>query len=735
MSEYPEQAPDQGLDTGLIALVMVARYHQVAADPDQIKHHFGTRGQPFSENDLVRAARHLGLKARAFGADWARLSKVALPAIAQAGDGNYFIVAALAEDKALIQKPGESQASTLSCEELEALWSGRLLLVTRRSRLSGTAQAFNIAWFARALAKYRRLLTDVIVASFFVQLFGLITPLFFQVVIDKVLVHKSLDTLDVLAIGLLVISVFDVVLNGLRNYVFSHTTNRVDVTLGAQLYDHLVHLPLPYFIARRVGTTVARVHELDSIRNFITSSALTLVIDLFFTIVFFAVMCLYSLKLTLIVAGSIPCYILLSAFVTPVLRRRLDEKFMRGAESQAFLTESVAGIETVKAMAVEPQMQRRWEERLAAYVSAAFKANNLGNVAGQTAQLINKVVTVLILWIGARAVIHNDLSVGELIAFNMIAGRVSAPILRLVHLWQDFQQARISVARLGDILNTPREPGHNPNRTTLSEVEGHVRLDQVTFRYGPDQPPVLKGLSIDVAPGEVIGIVGRSGSGKSTLTKLIQRLYLPETGRVMVDGIDLAQMAPAWLRRQVGVVLQENRLFNASIRDNIALADPGLPMDAVIRAARLAGAHEFIVQLPEGYDTMVGEQGASLSGGQRQRIAIARALISNPRILILDEATSALDYESERIIQDNMRAICQNRTVFIIAHRLSTVREADRILVMDQGQVVEQGDHHDLLRQNGYYAKLHHYQSDVPPIRARGRGTPEPVGQTQGGLI
>lgn len=735
MTEYSAGQATGRPDTGIAALVMVARYHQMAADPDQIHHHFGTHGHHLREADIIRAGRHLGLKAKAFTAGWAKLAKVALPAIVQANGGSYFILAAIAEDKALVQVPGRPQAETLSREAFEARWTGRLVLLTRRSKLPGSDKGFSIAWFAKALLKYRKLLRDVIVASFFVQLFALITPLFFQVVIDKVLVHKGIDTLDVLAIGLLVISVFDVVLNGLRNYVFSHTTNRVDVSLGAQLYDHLVHLPLPYFIARRVGTTVARVHELDSIRNFITSSALTLVIDLFFTLVFFSVMCLYSLKLTLIVAGSIPCYILLSAFVTPVLRRRLDEKFMRGAESQAFLTESVAGIETVKAMAVEPQMQRRWEERLAAYVSAAFKANNLGNVSGQTAQLINKVVTVLILWIGARAVIHNDLSVGELIAFNMIAGRVSAPILRLVHLWQDFQQARISVARLGDILNTPREPGHNPNRTTLPEVEGHVCLDQVTFRYGPDQSPVLKGLSVNVAPGEVIGIVGRSGSGKSTLAKLIQRLYLPETGRVMVDGTDLAQMEPAWLRRQVGVVLQENRLFNASIRDNIALADPGLPMDSVIRAAKLAGAHEFIVQLSEGYDTTVGEQGASLSGGQRQRIAIARALISNPRILILDEATSALDYESERIIQDNMRSICHNRTVFIIAHRLSTVRGADRILVMEQGQVVEQGDHHDLLSQNGYYAKLHKYQGDVPPIRAKEQRAPELMGQAQGGLV
>ena len=547
----------------------------------------------------------------------------------------------------------------------------------------------------------------MLLASFFLQLFALITPLFFQVVIDKVLVHRGMTTLDVLAIGLLAVSVFEVVLGGLRTCLFSHTTNRIDVSLDARLFDHLLRLPLGYFQARRVGDSVARVRELETIRDFITGSGLTVVIDLFFTLVFFVVMYSYSPTLIWVVLGAIPFYLLLSLFVTPILRSRLNEKFARGAENQAFLVESVSSVETLKAMAVEPQMQRRWEEQLAAYVSASFRAANLGNIAGQSAGLINKVTTVLILWIGATLVMKNELSVGQLIAFNMLAGRVSGPILRLVQLWQDFQQAGI----LGDILNTPPEPGYNPGRATLPALKGAVHFEQVAFRYGPDRPRVLDGIELQIEPGEVIGIVGRSGSGKSTLTKLIQRLYVPEAGRLLIDGVDLALVEPAWLRRQVGVVLQENRLFNRTVRENIALADPAMPMERVVAAAQEAGAHAFILELPEGYDTLVGEQGSSLSGGQRQRIAIARALVTNPRILIFDEATSALDYESEHIIQQNMRQICKERTVFIIAHRLSAVRDANRIIVIDKGRIVEQGSHQQLLQQAGIYAQLHAHQS------------------------
>lgn len=697
-------------DTGLACLVIISSVYGLPADASQLRHQYGISGKKFTLGEIIRSAKSLGLKAKEITSDWSRLIKTQLPAIARHNDGHFFIITKVKEEQALVHDPLEGRPVIVDADQLRKNWDGRLILITKRAGILGEIRKFDFSWFVPFILKYRKLLGEVLLASFFIQLFALVTPLFFQVVIDKVLVHRGLTTLDVLAVGLLVVYIFDVVLNGLRNYVFTHTTNRIDVALGADLFRHLLRLPLNYFEVRRVGDTVARVRELDSIRNFITGSAVTLVIDLFFTVIFFGVMYLYSPTLTYIVLATIPFYVLLAFFVTPILRARLHEKFNRSAENQAFLVESINGIETLKASAVEPQSQRRWEEQLAAYVRSSFKATNLGNIAGQVASFINKLTILLILWIGARLVINGELSVGQLVAFNMLAARISGPILRLVQLWQDFQQAGISVQRLGDILNVKPEPAHSPGRASLPRVEGRVSFENVTFRYRPDGPEVLRDVTFQVKPGDVIGIVGRSGSGKSTLAKLVQRLYVPERGRALVDGVDLAIVDTVWLRHNIGVVLQENFLFNRSVRENIALADPAMPMERVIYAAKLAGAHDFILELPEGYDTIVGEHGCNLSGGQRQRIAIARALITNPRILIFDEATSALDYESEYIIHQNMRYICKDRTVFIIAHRLSAVRNANRILVIEKGQIVESGTHWDLMENNGYYARLYSHQ-------------------------
>lgn len=716
-----EEPPAQNIDTGLACLVMMARLHGLAADADQLQHEFAPAGGPFATTDILLAAKQLDLQVKVVKVDAARLAKTPLPAIAvgrnAAGQTEFFILARVDYNAegvhVLIQSPAVGRPESLLLSELQARWTNELILFTSRASIAGELTKFDFTWFIPAIVKYRKLLGQVLLVSFVLQLFALITPLFFQVVMDKVLVHRGFTTLDVIAVGLTVVVVFEVSLTALRSFVFAHTTSRIDVELGARLFRHLLTLPLTYFQARRVGDSVARVRELENIRSFLTGNAITLVLDLLFSVVFIAVMLTYSGWLTLIVVVSLPCYVILSALFTPVLRVRLNEKFNRGAENQAFLVETISGIDTVKAMAVEPHWTRKWDNQLAAYISSSFRTATIGTLANSGVSLISKLVTVATMYVGARLVIDNQLSVGQLIAFNMLASQVAQPVMRLAQLWTDFQQTGISVQRLGDILNTRTEVAGN--KSALPPLAGRITLDEVVFRYRPDGPEVLKNISLNIAAGEVIGIVGRSGSGKSTLTKLVQRLYVPERGRVMVDGMDLALADSSSLRRQIGVVLQENVLFARSIRDNIALADPGAPLEAVVQAAKLAGAHEFILELPEAYDTMVGEHGCTLSGGQRQRIAIARALISNPRVLIFDEATSALDYESERIIQDNMKAICKGRTVIIIAHRLSAVRDANRIVVMERGQIVEVGAHAELLKHRvsgeaGHYARLHQLQ-------------------------
>jgi ATP-binding cassette, subfamily B, bacterial HlyB/CyaB len=694
-------------DSGLACLVIIAHFHGIPADPRQLQHQSGhsARAAPLSETELLLAAKSLGLKVRVVELQVERFGDAPLPALMLDRNGQHFILARASSDgKALVQEGNAKHPAVLQQAEVMHRSQGRAILFASRASLAGDLMRFDFSWFIPAIVKYRRFLLEVLSLSVVLQLFGLVSPLMFQVVMDKVLVNRAFDTLSVVCIALLISSVCEVALTGLRNYVLAHTTNRIDVELGARLFRHLLALPLGYFAARRVGDTVARVRELESIRNFLTGQALTSVIDLVFSLLFLAVMCLYSLSLTLVVVISLPVYAAISAVLNPIFRSRLNQKFARGSDNQSLLVETISGIETVKAMAVEPQFTNRWDQQLAAYVAAGFRVATLGNVGQQLIQLTGKLVTVATLFLGAKLVIDGKLTVGQLVAFNMMSQRVSTPVLRLAQLWQDFQQVGISLQRLGDILNTRTELPQS--RYALPQMAGGIQFDDVGFRYKLDGPLVLSEVSFTVAPGQVIGIVGRSGSGKSTLTKLLQRLYLPENGRISIDGHDLALAEPAWLRRQIGVVLQENRLFNRSIRDNIALTDPGAPLDAIIHAARLAGIHDVITELPQGYDTPVGENGVGLSGGQKQRVAIARALLGNPRILVFDEATSALDYETERIIQDNMLMISSGRTVIIVAHRLSAVRHADCIIALDKGRIVEIGKHEDLLNRRGYYAQL-----------------------------
>lgn len=700
-------------DSGLSCLSMMAQLHGLAIDATQLQHEFGA--EAFDVQRLLLAARIVGMHAKAVQQAPDRLDKAPLPAVAQDRDGHFFIVARFdtgatpsGNGRVLIQRPGEPP-EILVLKDLLALWTGELVFFTSKATFAGALSKFDFSWFIPAIVKYRRLLGEVLLVSFVLQLIGLVMPMFFQVVMDKVLVNHAMKTLNVIAIGLICAILFESALSGIRSWVFAHTSSKIDVELGARLFRHLLGLPLAYFQARRVGDSVARIRELENIRAFLTGNAMTLVMDLAFSFVFLGVMLWYSAWLTLIVVVSIPLYVLLSVVFTPVIRTRLDNKFAKGAENQAFLVETISGIDTVKALAVEPRWTQKWDQQLAAYVSAGLSVTNVATIASGGVQLISKLVTAAIMWFGAKLVIDNEITVGQLVAFNMLSGQVSQPILRLAQLWNDFQQVGISMSRLGDILNTM--PEVTGQKTRLPRLAGAIEFDQVSFRYRPDASDVLRQVSLSVGAGEVIGIVGRSGSGKSTLTKLMQRLYVPDRGRVLIDGQDIAVIDTTSLRQQIGVVLQENMLFNRSVRDNIALSNPALPIEAVIEAAKLAGAHEFICELPEGYDTLVGEHGTGLSGGQRQRVAIARALITNPRILIFDEATSALDYESEAIIQVNMRRICEGRTVIVIAHRLSAVRDADRIVVMERGQIAEIGNHETLLRlQGGIYAHLYALQ-------------------------
>lgn len=686
------------------------------ADVARLAQHHAWAPAGVSSAEMVQALQSLPLEVTYHQTPLNKLMRGALPALARGADGQWLLVGHANEQSVVVQAAGSVQPQQLTWAQFGLLISPATQIewVTARIHTAGLAghqdtpcADFGVGWFWTSLSQYKRVLSEVLLASFVVQLFALVTPLIFQVVIDKVLTHRSMTTLDVMVIALLGVGVFEVILGAMRHYLFTHTTNRVDVELGAKLFRHLMHLPLSYFESRRSGDTVARVRELENARNFMTGAALTSWLDLFFALLFIGVMFYYSVALTLIVLGALPVFFLASWVITPLMRKKLEDKFVLGAENQTFLVETVTSMETLKSHAVEGAWQRDWERRLCDYVTASFESGHLANATNQFISLASKVLTVLLLYFGALLVIDGSLTVGGLIAFNMLSGRVNAPILKLASLWQDFTQMKVSIKRLGDIMNAAPEPSFRPGRSTPPVLKGRVTFEGMSFRYAPNAPEVLSDVSIDIQPGEIVGITGVSGAGKTTFMRLIQRLYVPEKGRVLLDGMDLCVMDTTWLRCQIGVVGQDTALFNRSVRENIALGNPAITTEAVMDSARLAGAHEFILQLPDGYDTVIGERGSKLSGGQRARISIARALVTNPQILLLDEATASLDYESERVIHDNMARICQGRTVFIVAHRLSTLRMAHRILVLDKGRLMETGNHRDLMNVDGRYASLY----------------------------
>ena len=655
---------------------------------------------------LKQLSRQYGLHFKQSTIKWKKLSADKLPLSFETVDGDHIVLAKMADDKVLIQRPENDTPEVLSIDELEALWSSKIIFIPQ-SKLN-----FDVSWFIPEFVRFKGLLGEVLVLSLFLQVLALILPLFFQVVMDKVLVHNALATLDVLVMVLLIVGIFEVVIKGLREYLFVHTTNRIDIRLGLNLFKHLLGLPLAYFKSRQVGTIVMRVSELDSIRNLLTGAALTLLVDVSFAFVFLGVMYYLSAKLALIVMAVLPLYFLIAWLTAKPLEKRIEQQFQCGAQNTAFLTETIHGSETVKSLAIEPIFQCKWEEQTQQVVNANFATQTLQAGVNQGVNLLQRVTSVLVIWIGANMVINLEMTIGQLVAFNMMVSHVNQPMAKLVELWQQFVQTRVAVDKLGDVLNLPTEIADG-DHSPASKLSGQLFFSQVNFRYQPDLPLVLQDMTLAINAGENIGIVGPSGSGKSTFTRLIQKLYLAESGTILLDGMAINQLSANYLRSQIGVVLQENYLFNLSVRENIAIKYPAASFEQVVDAAKLAGAHEFILQLAKGYDTVLAESGSSLSGGQKQRIAIARALMGSPSIIIFDEATSALDDETQQIVLDNMAEIAAGRTVITIAHRLSTVKQCDRILFLDKGTIAEQGSHELLLAKNGRYANLWKLQSEV----------------------
>ncbi len=713
------------MQTGLIAIELISKINQVPIDIRSVIREYALGEAELKPEELVRVLKNLDYKVKKKRISFTdAIGKYPLPSILILDDQSFCVLLKVdvKEQKALIFEASEAdqskQTRVLTFEELAGISTGDMIVLSHKMM---TAQVkFGFKWFYSEIIKYKRVLTEVLLGSFVVQLFGLVIPLFTQVILDKVITHRSMTTLDVLAVAFIAIMLFEFCLNLTRNYIFTHTANKIDAKLGAKLFRHLFALPFSYFESRRVGNIVARVRELDTIREFITNKSVSVIIDLIFSVVFLGMMLLYSVKLTLVVVAFIIAIAILYLLITPSLRERLETKFQMGAQSNSYLVESTTGIQTVKSMAIEGSMQKRWEDHLGNYLKSGFELAKLNHVASALSTMLQKGMTITILYLGVKLVIENQLTIGQLIAFQMFAGQLTQPILRLVNLWNEFQQTLLAVDRLSDILHHPTEI-QSSQAITLPKIDGAIQFDNISFRYSPEAPYVLSNLSLDVKPGMSIGLVGRSGSGKSTITKLIQRLYIPQEGHISLDGIDTRHLNAYWLRHHIGVVLQESYLFSGTIRENIAMPKPDASIELIIQAAQVAGAHEFITQLSEGYDTQVGERGSALSGGQKQRIAIARALITNPRILIFDEATSALDAESERIIQDNLNQIREGRTLFIISHRLSNVIDCDQILVMEQGQIIESGTHTELLRAKGPYYSLY-TQQDNRNLKTDSRG-------------
>ncbi|MDZ7993495.1 MAG: peptidase domain-containing ABC transporter [Nostoc sp. EfeVER01] len=712
---YPYFAQQSGSDCGAACLVMVSRYWGKNFSVNRLRDMANVDRNGSSLRGLSAAAESIGFSTRPVKASLDQLAKQKLPAIAHWEGKHYIVVYQITPKHVIVADPAIGQRS-LSHTEFKANWTGYTLLLQPTAMLKDTKETSTPFWqFFELMKPHSLVILEVFVASLFIQIFGLVTPLFTQLILDRVVVQRSELTLTAVGLGLLIFSLFRVAMTGLRQYLLDHTANKLDLALIVGFIRHTLRLPLSYFESRYVGDIISRVQENRKIQRFLSGEALSILLDLLTVFIYLGLMFWYSWKMALLVLVIVPPFVLLALIATPFLQKISREIFNAVAQESSYLIEALSGIRTVKSTAVEQTVRWHWEELLSKEIKTNFSGQIISNRLQIFSNTIEAVVTTILLWFGAYQVIHNQLTIGQLVAFNMLLVNIITPFQRLIVLWNQLQEVVIAVERINDVLDAePEEDLQYQMRQSLPPIQGNIRFDNVTFRYHPESDiNVLENLSFEVHSGQMVALVGRSGSGKTTISKLVLGLYPPTDGKVLIDGHDITSLSLRSLREQVGVVDQDTFLFGGTIRENISLAHPGATLAEIIEAARLAGADEFIKKLPMGYETQIGEGGGLLSGGQRQRIAIAKALLGNPKLLILDEATSHLDAESERIIQTNLNTILQGRTTLIIAHRLSTVRNADLILVLDRGVLIESGTHQELMAKRGHYFYLNHQQLDV----------------------
>ncbi|MBD2729938.1 peptidase domain-containing ABC transporter [Nostoc sp. FACHB-892] len=712
---YPFFEQQSASDCGAACLVMVGLYWGKRFSVNRLRDIANVDRDGSSLRGLAAAAESIGFSTRPVKASLDKLAQQSLPAIVHWEGKHYIVVYEVKGDRVIVGDPAIGQR-TLSHTEFKAGWTGYTLLLQPTALLRETKETNTPFWQFFELTKPHWLvLLEVFIASILIQIFGLITPLFTQLLLDRVVVQRSDLTLTAVGIGLVIFSLFRVAITGLRQYLLDHTANRVDLALIVGFISHTFRLPLNYFESRYVGDIISRVQENRKIQRFLTGEALSIFLDLLTVFVYVGLMFWYSWKMALLTLVIVPPFVLLALIATPFLQRVSREIFGAHNEETGYLIQSLTGIRTIKSMAVEQTVRWHWEELFGKSVKKTFSGQVIGNTLQIFSSGIEAVITAVLLWFGAWQVIQNELTIGQLIAFNMLLGNVINPFQRLILLWNDLQEVLIAVERINDVIDAePEEDLQHQSHQSLPPIRGYIRFDKVTFRYHPESDKnTLENISFEVQPGQTIALVGRSGSGKTTISKLILGLYPPTEGKILIDGYDITALSLRSLRQQIGVVDQDTFLFGSTIRENISLGHPEASLEEIIEAATQAGAHQFIKELPMGYETQIGEGGGTLSGGQRQRLAIARALVGNPRLLILDEATSSLDAESERIIQTNLNTILQDRTTVVIAHRLSTVRNADRILVLDKGLLVESGTHDQLMAKRGKYFYLNQQQLTV----------------------